>query len=215
MPVLPVVTVDDIINRANYELRNSTKRQYPDGEIMTYINKCLEMLHEILVGIQSDLVRTGRGTLTTVPGQELYSLTDAGMGDLWTIWSIALPGFTPLEISEEYSRQASGILPGTGVPGEYYLEGENIGLLPIPAREMTYNVIYFPAFVGIEDAESQMPYRNLFNLSVIEAVQLFAKHRNVENPALNADLYQLFHDRALEITRQRQKRTYQQSCKYK
>ncbi len=214
MADITVVSVSDIILRGNYELRNTAKRQYPDAEMLNYVNKCLEMIHMILVGVQSDLVRTGRGEIVTVPGQEMYDLGDAGMGDLWTIWTISRPGYTPLELSEEYSRQADGIRIQTGFPCQYFLEGSSIGFVPVPATEMTFQVIYFPAFVPV-DAESNMPFLNLFNLAMIEAIQLFAKHRNAENPALNAQLQQIFSDRAMEIVRQRQRRVYQQRYRFK
>lgn len=205
------VTVADITTRFNYELRNQYAVQWEAAETLEYVNKWGEFIHDILTEHKSDLVKTGSGSFTTIIGTELYDLSTKSMGDLIVPLNVWLSAYGELEEIDESERMAHIISKeqGTtayGQPSNYYLEGNNIGLLPIPdSVSYTIKLKYIPNYVTLASTSSAMPYKNIFNNVFVEGVKILAKNREGYGTAVDAALMELFQDRAMSILRQRQK----------
>ena len=207
------VKVQDIIDACNYELRNTSTRQYIDEELIAYINRSLELIYSILMAEKSPLIRTGSGSITTVAGTCEYSLEDNDMDDLWEVHRIWTPGSDPLELTTEEDKyeyetaEDDGDTGSRTEPTHYYLTADKIGLLPYPDGEYSYTVRYYPNYVPVQDTDDLMPLKNLFNQQVIEATKLLAKNREGTPMNVEAAMLEIFQDRALAISRSREGRS--------
>lgn len=204
------VTAEDIKTRVNLELRNTHQVQFTEAEVLAYINKWLEFIHQFLIESASDLVRTGTGTITTVEGTELYSLSDNSMGDLLTPYKVWVSGSIPMELvpesdRDEYVMSDETDASGYSEPTTFYIEGEYVGFLPFPDDAYTVKVKYYPEFVPLEDIDATIPYRNLFNLQLEEGAKIIAKNRENYGTSVDAALMELFKDRAKAVIDMRQK----------
>jgi hypothetical protein len=205
------VTVADMTTLFNYELRNTHAKQWAKPETLAYINKWLEFIHAILTEQEADLVKTGSGSFDTVVGTELYDLSDNGMGDLIAPLVVWLSALGEIEQTEESNRMPHVISKEQGntsysQPYSYYLEGDNIGLLPFPDDIYTVNVKYIPDYTPV--TTGSMPYKNIFNNVLVEGVKIIAKNREGYGTAIDAALMELFQDRAMSIIRKRQKQNF-------
>jgi len=205
-----IVTVGDMTTRFNYELRNSYATQFEAAETLEYVNKWAEFIHDILTEHESDLIKTGTGDFVTVAGTEIYDLSVNDMGDLIAPLKVWVSGLSELEICEEEERMAHVLEQEKGStaysqPNFYYIEGDNIGLLPIPDAVYTIKLKYIPNFAGITTVAASMPFKNIFNNAFVEGVKIIAKNREGYGTAVDAALMELFQDRAMSILRKRQK----------
>ncbi len=204
------VLVSDLTTLFNYELRNTHEKQWEATETIAYVNKWLEFIHSILTEHESELVKTGSGSFTTSEGVEIYDLTVNAMGDLIAPLTVWLSGIGEIELVEESERMGHVISKEQGntsysQPSSYYLEGDNIGLLPFPdSTTYTVKIKYIPDYTALI-VTSTMPYKNLFNNVLIEGVKIIAKNREEYGTAIDAALMELFQDRAMSIIRKRQK----------
>jgi hypothetical protein len=199
-----VVTAENIKARVNYELRNTHQHQFTEPEILAYINKWLEFTHQFLIESASDLVRTGTGSITTEVGTEKYSLVGNNMGDLLTTHKVWVVGSEPMDQCPEDDRDAYVVADETDASGydeplSFYLEGDYIGFLPFPDTAYTVNFKYYPEYSPLEDIDSAMPYRNLFNLQIEEGAKILAKNRENYGTNVDAALMEIFKERAKAI----------------
>jgi hypothetical protein len=174
------------------------------------VNKWAEFLHDILTEHESDLVKTGSGDFVTVAGTEFYDLSDNDMGDLIVPLKVWVSGSAELEPCDESDRMEHVIAQEQGTtaynePSHYYMEGDNIGLLPIPDAVYTIKLKYIPNFAGIAAITEAMPFKNIFNNAFVEGVKIIAKNREGYGTAVDAALMELFQDRCMSILRKRQK----------
>ena len=205
-----VVTVSTLTTLFIYELRNTHAKQWDYSETLSYVNKWMEFVHQILAEHESDLVKTGSGYLATSEGTELYSLSANSMGDLLFPATVWRSGVSDLELVPEWGRMEHVIADEQGSspygqPDSYYIEGDYIGLLPLPdSTGYTVKLKYIPDYTALT-ATSTMPYRNLFNNVLVEGVKIISKNREEYGTAVDAALMELFQDRAMSIVRKRQK----------
>ena len=211
MAAAQTYTVQEIIDVCNYELRNQHRRQYSDAEMLEYVRKCLELIYQCLVQEKSELIRTGYSNFPTVVGQEIYDLTATppNAGDFWSPYRIWLDTYenSPLELcneEERYTHIASGT---NGQPQQFYLEGDNIGLLPFPDEIYTVRIKYYPNFVPPASGAVNMPFKNLFNLQIQEGVIMMAQNRESLNSTIHAALMEMFENRVHEIIKTRRLHT--------
>lgn len=209
------VTAANIITKVLYELRDPSGTNYnKDGayaELLGYINRCLEWLYEILVGVESELVRTGSGTITTVAGTQSYALSSNSMGDLWFPHRVWISTYQPMDQCEEadiYDAISAneGGQTSRAQPDEYCIIGDYLWFKDVPDAAYTVNVRYFPNFVPLSATTSAMPYKNLFNNEVIEGVKILAKNRNEMSVSIDASLKDIFYQKAMKIVHKRDKR---------
>lgn len=220
MAAAQTVTAAQLITRCRYDLRDENAHQWTDPELLSYINDNLELIYEILIDCDSELIRTGSGTFDTVSGTETYDLSTEGMGDFWSPYKIWCPTDGPRELElvntdERYDYQIDATTWNQGEPYHYYLEGDAIGLLPIPDAIYQINLKYYPNFVPLASTAANLPFKNLFNLQIQQAVNMKAKHRDMMNTSIETALMALFQDRAAAIMRKRSKRNYQMKPRFK
>lgn len=213
MPAAQTWTCQQLIDRANYELRNEPKRQYSDAEMFEYVQKVLEMLYMMLVHDNSEIIAVATTSFPTVVSQELYdlTLTPPNAADLWTVRRAWITGYegTEIEMTEEENRYAYLESGTEGRPVFYYLEGDDIGLLPFPDAVYTLNLRYYPNYVPPATAASVVPFKNLFNLEIVEAIKVIAKNREGMDFGVDTSLMEMFSNRAFELNKHRRKRKYQ------
>ena len=206
------VTVGDIIDWANYELRNTGKKQYADAEMIVYVNKALELLYSLLVDDESPLVRTGSGTITLEAGTNEYSLSDNSMGDLWIPHRVWTSGSDPLDLVPEEEvvdyreTEEDGDTNARTEPQEFYLLADKVGFLPYPDDEYIYNFLYYPNYTAVADRDDVIPYKNLFNQQIVETTKLAAKDREGTPIGIEAAMIQIFQERALRLSHRRDNR---------
>lgn len=205
------ITFSAFKDQCNYELRNTDQVQYTTTEMFTYIDRCQEIIYEILVDSESELVYTGTGSFVTVAGTEAYDLAANSMGDAWTLRRVWITGSEPMGIVNEEDRYdyLAGSTSSRSQPEYYYLEGDNIGLLPIADAVYTINVKYFPNWTPYSTSATTLSFKNLFNPQIKAGVKLFAKNRENEYIGVEAELMELFQERALQLMRRRRKESYQ------
>ena len=214
------VTLTEMTNLFNYELRNEDAEQWEAAETLAYINKWLEFIHKILTENKSELVQTGSGEITLVAGTDEYALADASMGDLIAIPGgedsdasrVRLSGIGVLELGQREDRMAHLLAKDDGTtsysqPSKYYLHGDNLCVLPFPDQAYTLKIVdYIPDYTKLTAVTTDtMPYRNIFNLVLIEGVKILAKNREGQGSGVDAALMELFQDRAMSILRLRTK----------
>lgn len=204
------VSVSDLTTRFNFELRNSSGKQWTTTETLEYVNKWMEFVHQILSEHESDLVKTGTGSFTTSEGVELYDLSVNAMGDLLFPVKVWLSGITEIEPVDESDRMDHVLSDeqGNGAysqPASYYLEGDNMGLLPFPdSTGYTVKIKYIPDYTALL-VSSTMPFKNIFNNVLVEGVKIIAKNREEYGTAVDAAILEIFQDKAMSIIRKRQK----------
>lgn len=205
------VLISDMTTLFNFELRNEDQQQWEAGETLAYVNKWLEFVHSFLTEHESELVKTGSGSFTTTEGIEIYDLSANTMGDLIVPLTVWLSGLGEIDLVEESERMVHVISKEQGntsysQPSSFYIEGDNIGLLPFPdSTTYTVKIKYIPDYTALADTDSTMPYKNIFNNVLVEGVKIIAKNREEQGTAIDAALMELFQDRAMSIIRKRQK----------
>ena len=205
-------TAEQMLDRVNYELRNSHQKQFSSAEMLSYVNKWCEFIYMLLCEDGSDLVRTGTGTITTASGTQTYDLSSNSMGDLWFPYKVWISGYEPMEMCSEDDRYEYVMAVDNGdtnysIPDRFYIESDTIGLLPFPDDEYTLNIKYYPNFVPLSASSENIPFKNLFNLVLEEGAVITAKNRESYGSSVDAALMEIFKDRALFVTKMRQKQT--------
>jgi len=205
-------TAGQMIEDVRFELRDIYDKQYPDDELLQYLNNCCEMVYNLLVDAGSELIRTGNGTIFTETGIYEYPFTEHDMGDLWVPCRVWIAGETVLEMCEEKEQLEYEWGDGSmmeGLPEKYFIEGGSLFLLPAPNAVLDVSVKYYPNFTELPDLNAVVPFRGLFNLQLREGLKIFAKNRESLSLGIEASLMQIFQDRALAIANRRRKKDFQ------
>jgi hypothetical protein len=117
--------------------------------------------------------------------------------------------YEPMEQAEEADRydyvnqEEAGNTGARSIPDKYYLSGDNIGLLPIPDAIYTVRATYYPNFVPLSATTDSIPFKNIFNLEIVECIILLANNRNSKETALQQALLNIFTDRAKILAKKR------------
>jgi hypothetical protein len=218
MAAARTVLVSNMTTRFNYELRNTDAVQWVAAETLEYVNKWGEFIQDILIEMESELVQTGSGTITTVAGTDEYLLSDNSMGDLVAIPGgdtsdnsrVRISGTGALVLGYRKDRTAQLILKDNGTtsynqPGKYYIHGGYFCVLDIPDAVYTIYIQDYMANWTTLTAASAMPFQNIFNNVFVEGVKVIAKNRENYGSAIDAAIMELCQDRAISILRKRQK----------
>lgn len=220
------VTAANLITDILYELRDPDGTNYnADGayaELLGYINKCNETIYEILVDENSELVRTGTGTITTVAGTQSYALASNSMGDFWLpavlgqrdgddVYGVWVSTYEPMKMCtqedlwETINAEENSETGHRTIPERFCIIGGYIWFEQSPDDAYTVYLRYFPNFTPLSATTGTIPYNNLFNQEIIEGVKVLAKHRNDIDVQIDSILKDIFHDRAMRLTRKRKK----------
>ena len=218
-------TIADFTTETRYEMRDISAKQWVPAEFTIYLNKCFEYIYFLLVDQESEILTIGTGTITTVAGTETYSLATNTMGDFWTprkvdsndeadaqrywIWIATYDPMTMCYESERIPYAKAEEDSDTGMrdrPTKFYVQGDNIGFLPIPDDAYTVQVRYWPNYVP---PTTNMPWRNLFNQEIKQAILMTAKNRQHYASPLDSVVQAMFADKAHSIRRKRRKKVLQ------
>jgi hypothetical protein len=215
MGAAATVAVSTIFERALYELRDPYGTNYNAdgayGEMLGYLDRCNELIYQMLIDEQSELVRTGTGTFDTVAGTQEYDLSANTMGDFWSPHRIWISEYDPMEMCEEgdlydaiNSNEGSSV--SRAQPDEFCIIGDYIWFKDVPDDAYTVNLRYFPNYVGLTATTDTMLFKNLFNNEILEGIKILAKNRNEISVQVDAQLKEIFFYRAMQIIRQRRKK---------
>jgi hypothetical protein len=232
MAAARTITISDFIDQINYDLRNTKSVEFTDAEMLIHINRMFEMIYYILFDMNSELILSSGSTVSTVAGTETYALSSdfaANISDLWAPYrlegdnyreghcavyitdssSVIYEPLEMVEYAERYSYLIAGSTSRTR-PVSFYIDGDNIGLLPVPDAVYTLTIDkYFPNFTPASAASENMPYKNIFNQAIGNGVKLLAKNRNDDSIAVETELMKIFTDAAKRIVKYRRHRPVQ------
>jgi len=198
-------TAAQLITDLRYELRDEVSGQYADAELLSFINKYLEITYEFLIYYESDLVRTGTGTITTAAGTQSYALASNSMGDFWLPHKIWVSEYEEMEMCPEEDIYAALHLEEKSETGhrrrpiKFCLVGDYVWFEQVPDDTYTVNLRYYPNFVVLANVDATIPLKNLFNQQIVEGVKVMAKYRNELNVHFDALLKEIYEDRAMKI----------------
>ncbi len=80
MALARTVPASKIIEQCRYELRDQAATNYSNDELLGYLNRCNELIYEILVDKKSELIQTGTSKLVTNDRDQNYNLFNWDMG---------------------------------------------------------------------------------------------------------------------------------------
>ena len=138
--------VNELLNQASYSLIDTSHNQYPLEELLVYANENMSIAHQTLIEMSSDLVRTGSTIVTTSSGIERYTLPT----DLWDIHTVQIATKEFMGLCEEADRK-DYVVNGEsswGEPLEYYIENNDIGMLPFPDEIYSVSIKYYTIGMG-------------------------------------------------------------------
>lgn len=199
----------DIIEQVGYELRNDSG-EFSDQELLTYVNKNLEILHTVLINSESELVRTGSGSFNTIAGTQSYDLTSSGIDitDMWLPHRVWTSQYEPMDMCSEdelydgINNEEKGSTGCRARPQEYCLVGDYMWFKEVPDVVYTVNIKYFPEHTNVR-LDSTMPYRGIFNQKLVQGVLMTAKNRNEMNVNVEASLLALYESAAFNLIKRR------------
>jgi len=212
MAAARTVAITDFYQNILYELRDPEGNIYnKDGayaELARYLRRCCELIHDILLDLESEIILTGTGTIATVDGTQSYDLSANTMGDLVLPEKIWITNYERMEVCERWEiddaiQQEEISDSSRGVPERYCIIGDYIWFETVPDDAYTVNFRYFPNYT---DPATSMPYKNIFNNDITEGVLLFAKRRNERDMGVEAILKDMFLRRASKIIRRRERK---------
>ena len=168
------MTVADAVTRVRRLIRDLRGGTYNSDNILMAINDAVQLIHQHLSNIQSNLVYAKEDITTTVGTRE-YSLSgvDHVMPDPEAVYVSGSD--TPLERIYEHDLARIGD-DGTneGEPKYFYLTevdgsgGSLIGFSPIPDDAYTVTVFYKPDPVSFSDADSTpLPYGGVWDQVIV------------------------------------------------
>ena len=214
------MTISDLITNCGFELIDQDHNQWSETELFTYFKKAHRLLHQVLIDSESELVRTGTGTIITVAGTEKYVLADENMSDLWIVHKIWVSEYDPIDMVEEDSRytyvksEEEGEISARSRPDGYYLTLNDIGFLPFPDSAYTINIVYYPEYTSPSSIEENTPYRGLFDNLLEECMIMYSKNRNELSMNIEGVMLDLFEQQAMRLSRKRRKKVYQISPRF-
>jgi hypothetical protein len=191
------MTPDNLITELDYVLQNESG-DFTRPELLSYLNRALEMIYSALVIKKSEFVRTGTGSFSTIIGTQSYDLTgvDTPVTDLWVLHRVWLTGESLMKHCAEedlYDTINAEEDSETGhrcEPQNYCLIGNTLWFKESPDAIYTVNLRYFPSFTALTLGGS-MPYNDAANLPVKDMLILLAKNRLKTNDNLHFQLWQL------------------------
>jgi len=209
MGALKTYLVSEMITDMRYELRDTnTTYQYADAELLVYINDISENIHQILIDNESEMVRNGSGTITTVAGTQSYDLGANTMGDLWVPHRVWVDTKEPMTMCEEWELFDSINLEEdsqTGhraEPWKYCIIEDYIWFKEVPDAAYTVRLKYYPNYVDLATSDA-CPFRHIFNQDIKKGAALLAKNRNEMDVQIDAVLKDFYEQVSQKVMKRR------------
>ena len=196
------VTVQTLLDDCIVRQKDSQKVDWPDAELLRYVNKARDYIHKLLVQ-GAEEIAINAGTISMVSGQQEYLLS----GNLDNFWAMAPNGVyfsgqtTPLFPITVEDSVRYGSTTTTEMPSYYYITSTKLGVVPIPTDTSidsypTLNCRYFKMESALTLA-SNMPYKNIFN----EPVSMFASNMAMLRLGVNTAEYTTIYNALEESVR--------------
>ena len=205
-----MATAQTIIDNSLARQMDSYETQWSDAELLAWLNKGVNYLHQILINNQIDWAVTDKSAaVSTVDGTELYDLEtdfwgmvegDSAKGEtgVWLDKTTSYAFLTPCDQRESVKHTGAD----EGEPTQYYLTGTQIGLLSVPDDVYTLYYRYYTSPVTLALATS-MPYSDLFNEPLSSFMSSRALTRNGMMASGEMAIYNELESQALAIARRR------------
>lgn len=188
------MTINEFIDNITFCLRNQSG-EFSDAELLSYLNRAYSCLYTVLIKQKNELVRTGSDAFTTIIGTQYYDVSSMNILIIDKIW---VNEYEPMkdcfeeDLFSSINEEEKGNTGHRCRPEEYCLIGDIIWFRQSPSAVYTINVKYFPTFTTLTNYEADMPLKGMFNQSLIQAVEMYARFRNEMNPSINIQLMTLF-----------------------
>ena len=187
--------VSELLTSMRYSLNDPNATAFSDPELVDYVNLALNNIHQTLVRIDSDMVRTMQ-TITTVSGTAYYALP----ASYWSTAYVHVDGqTTPLDgpkSPSEFLKYPAAQSPG--IPTMFMTDATYIYFRPVPNAVMTiYHFHHAPR--ALVTTASTMPWSGIFDMVVRQFVQLYALNRDEYSLETETALFTLLEKKALDI----------------
>ena len=205
-----MATAQTIIDNSLARQMDPHETQWSDTELLAWLNKGVNYLHQVLINNQIDWAVTDTAAaVTTVDGTELYDLESDfwGMveGDsakqesgVWLDKTTTYAFLTPCDQRESVKFTGAD----ESEPTQFYLTATQIGLLPVPDDAYTLNYRYYTSPATLLLA-TDMPYSGLFNEPLSSFMSSRALTRNGMMTSGEMAIYNELESQALAIARRR------------
>ena len=178
-----------------YSLNDDKSLTFKDPELLDYVNLALNHIHQILIRMDSEMVRS-TDTITTDDGTAYYDLPVG----YWATAYVHVDGQTePLEgpkSPSDFLKYPAAQSPGT--PTMFLTDPLYIYFRPVPNAIMTIYHYYYAARALVTTA-STMPWNGIFDMAVRQFVQLYALNRDEYSLETETALFTLLEKQALDI----------------
>jgi len=182
-------TVASVITSGRYDLRDtdSTRYEYPDAELLDYLNRSLVQLDAALSSLGSDWVQAEDTGTTLADGGESVSRPTRciAVREVW-IDDDELVKKDPSFIY--YKRK---FIDDEGQPDYFAEQGTNI-IFEREADDDYALTIYYDQYSAALTALGDMPYDGQFDQPMRQAMVMIAKARNEYDVNLDAQLFDFF-----------------------
>ena len=167
-------TVLEILTAARLLCRDPDGVDLTDELGMSFINNHIQLIHQTLINIQSDLLRA-EVQVVTADGTAEYELTDTGDVPIlatgvmpYGVWEDGFPGNPMQRLIKSELIARSYDLSDTGQPSFWYPVTPNkIGFCLTPDDVYTYNINYWKAYQTILATGDTVPYEGIFDQALI------------------------------------------------
>ena len=205
-----MATAQNIIDNSLARQMDPHETQWSDTELLAWLNKGVNYLHQVLINNQIDWAVTDAATaVTTVDGTELYDLESdfwgmvegdsaKGDGSVWLDKTTSYAFLTPCGQHESIKFTGAD----RGEPTQYYLTATQIGLLAVPDAVYVLKYRYYTTPTTLLIATA-MPYGDLFNEALSSFMSSRALTRNGMMAAGEMAIYNELESQALAIARRR------------
>lgn len=182
-----------LITSARYDLRDSNSTQYTDAELLDYINRAIEVLDSALLSIDSEMI-IEEDTSTTLTSATNNVTAPTSSMSIRSIY-ISTDQLTKTSPADIYYRRIYDT--STGQP-YYWCEKDTSILFDCTAdQDYSLKIYYNSKTTALTATTDDMPYNDMFNQEIREAVSITAKNRENEFAGVNSVLFQMFKDAAM------------------
>lgn len=175
-----------LIQDSRYDLRDKNGT-VDENELLSYLNRIVRQLDMALWSIDSDLVKTY--TDVTLSTGEQSASTPTGLIDvidiyIGTTW-LEKTGWDYIRYKQRHNSSS------TGQPYLWCLQGQTIQV-EIPADDDYTLTVDYAKRTGTLTLDSTLPYDEMFDDAIRQAVVLMRKGANEENPIVDSALFDFF-----------------------
>jgi hypothetical protein len=202
------ITAQTLIDNSIIRARDldETNERLTDAQLLIYLNKAREYVHQILIRENSEIAVT-TGTISMVGTQQEYELA----GDLPDFWAMVKHGvyfgttsLLPMTYEEKIRE---GTTATDEAPVQYYVTSTHLGVVPVPSvtAATAYPTLYcryfkYPTPLTLE---SEMPYKNALNSAMSAFLDSVGALSAEKQTSEFSAMYNSLEEATMEIIRKR------------